>query len=590
MKKTLSGCFKCIALIVALAGFVSCSEVLEQSETGYLPFKSSQNGKWGMIGTDGTVLFEDEFKDEPTSVMNGRFLVKNGNDLWEIYKAEAKPEKVGEEYLQIADFTSYVTPAVKKNERICLIDVNGNVKATLEKANNKNIVSCTAFSYGYAVRETEDDKYGIIDTKGNVVIEAKYDAATPISSGKFCVLTRKNIDEPVTVKILDAGGRNILEMKVGDGQKYTDIDPKMCTDKYLAVCTSVDGEFQWGYLDYSKNVVVKPSSKIRGLGGVSGDNFIYYSGDSYGVMNFDGEVVLRAKYDNLVWGDEDMLIAYDSDSNYSIVNLEGDKLTKEQYLDILPFYDGKHAAVRVDDNSWGFIDKKGEEIKIKNAPDIYYLSQNRACDIVESDFVDIDAIISRIKLDKNGIMGFSIDMMPQQIIKAYNEIEGKTEENFETSPEVNGGRYNLKTTYYSHGLRIESRVEYERCMTEEDGENFVWSKEQPSLIIVQIKGEILNDKLDILYKKVAAIVKSYGKVMRENSRAVVVKQSEEQGWIVVCDKADGVCLGINNNGLFQDEKINRYEKCGETTREYIKSSREMKRTEDYSEVDSVDNY
>ena len=152
-----------------------------------------------MIGTDGNVLFEDEFKDEPTSAKNGRFLVKNGNGLWEIYTAEAKPEKIGEEYLQIADFNASVTPSVKKNEKISLIDVNGVVKATLDKANNKNIIRCSVFSYGFAIIVTEDDMYGIINTKGEVVIEPKYAFVAPISSSRFYAVSKNNNEEATTI-------------------------------------------------------------------------------------------------------------------------------------------------------------------------------------------------------------------------------------------------------------------------------------------------------------------------------------------------------------------------------------------------------
>lgn len=152
----------------------SCSSDLAQSETSYLPFKSSSEGKWGLIGTDGEVLFEEEFKDEPTVARNDRFMVKNGNGLWEVYTADSKPEKIGDEYLQIADFYATVTPSVKKNERINLIDVDGNVVKTLDKFNNKNIIKCSRFNFGYATITTEDDLCGIINTKGNVVIEPKY--------------------------------------------------------------------------------------------------------------------------------------------------------------------------------------------------------------------------------------------------------------------------------------------------------------------------------------------------------------------------------------------------------------------------------
>lgn len=39
---------------------------------------------------DGQVLFSEEFKAEPTMVIEDRFMVKNTEGLWEIYTAEKK--------------------------------------------------------------------------------------------------------------------------------------------------------------------------------------------------------------------------------------------------------------------------------------------------------------------------------------------------------------------------------------------------------------------------------------------------------------------------------------------------------------------
>lgn len=584
MKKVVFNGFLFLAVLLV---FISCAEDVEQTETGYLPFKSSQDGKWGMIGTDGTVLFEEEFKDEPTSAKNGRFMVKNGNGLWEIYTAESKPEKIGEEYLQIADFTASVTPSVKKNEKITLIDVDGDIKATLDKVNNKNIIGCSKFKYGYATIIVEDNLCGIIDTKGKVVIEPKYSAIAPFASGKFIASVKEDDSESSTLIIMGKDEEKILEIKVGDGQKYTNIDTESSTSEYLAVCTSVDGESQWGYIDYNKNIIVKPSSKIKSLGKVKGNRFIFNNGENYGVMDFNGEIVLRAKYDMLEWADDDVLIAYDSEDKYSLINLEGEKLTKEKYLSILPFFDGKHAAVKIDDNSWGFINKKGEELKIKNAPDIYYLAENSACWIVESDFVDIDAIVSRLNLNKNGLMGFNLDMMPQQVIKAYNEVEGNTNEKLELKAEDNRGRDNVVTAYSSRGLEIDSKVYYQRYMTENVNGNIVWSKDRPHYIEAYVGGDMINGKVDLLYTKIAAIVKSYGKVMRENSGAVVVKLSDERGWVVTNEKSK-MHIKIYNNGEFQNYPIDYYAKENETTKEYIKSVESFNSDDDIEIVDSVD--
>lgn len=569
--------FRGMMIVATLLAIISCSEEVERSEIGYLPFKTSENGKWGMIGTDGTVLFEDEFKDEPTVAMNNRFLVKNGNGLWEIYTAEAKPEKIGEEYLQIADYTASVTPSVKKNEKICLIDVNGNVKATLDKANSKNIVKCSKFLYGYASIVTEDDKWGIINTKGDIVIEPKYDYVIPLSSSNFFAGIenhKKNENEANIVKVLDTSGKAICEVKCGKGQKYNYISDDYSNANYLAVCVSVDGEDQYGFIDFQKNVVVKPSSKIKRISETKGDKFIFSNGENEGVMNFSGEVVLRAKYDGLYWANDDMLIAYDSEDNrYSLINLEGDKITKEKYLKILPFYlfDGEYAPVQIDDNSWGFIDKKGEEVKLKNAPDIYRFGMDNANDMVESDFVDIDAITSRLKLDKNGLMGFSLDMTPQQIVKAYNEVDGNKNGKLDATPKENLCCVN--TSYSSRGLEIESWVNYhyEHCMSDYIDGKFVWTKALPTEISVYVKGHMLDGKIDLLYNKVAAIVKSQGKVVKENSGAAIVKISENRGWVILNEESQ-LIITIYNSSEYQDYGIDSYAKDGETTKEYIKPS------------------
>ena len=99
----------------------------------YLPFQEEKDGYWGMISPDGKVLFSGEFKEEPTVAMNGRFFVKNGDGLWELYTAEEKPKKLGEEYLEVVSFREDVTPVVRKNQSIELINLDGERFARLIK-------------------------------------------------------------------------------------------------------------------------------------------------------------------------------------------------------------------------------------------------------------------------------------------------------------------------------------------------------------------------------------------------------------------------------------------------------------------------
>ena len=83
----------------------SCNKETNDYVTAF-PYMETDKGKWGMITTDGEVLFSQEFKNQPTVVRNGVFLVKNEAKLWEIYKAEKKPEKIGSEYTGATIFSN----------------------------------------------------------------------------------------------------------------------------------------------------------------------------------------------------------------------------------------------------------------------------------------------------------------------------------------------------------------------------------------------------------------------------------------------------------------------------------------------------
>ena len=48
----------------------SCNKETNDYVTAF-PYMETDKGKWGMITTDGEVLFSQEFKNQPTVVRNG---------------------------------------------------------------------------------------------------------------------------------------------------------------------------------------------------------------------------------------------------------------------------------------------------------------------------------------------------------------------------------------------------------------------------------------------------------------------------------------------------------------------------------------
>lgn len=129
----------------------SCNKETNDYVTAF-PYMETDKGKWGMITTDGEVLFSQEFKNQPTVVRNGVFLVKNEANLWEIYKAEKKPEKIGSEYTGATIFSNGRAIVCEKDKYITIIDTEGKAIKTLDEIDGKRVN--TVFRFQEATQNT----------------------------------------------------------------------------------------------------------------------------------------------------------------------------------------------------------------------------------------------------------------------------------------------------------------------------------------------------------------------------------------------------------------------------------------------------
>lgn len=581
------------AMLLALN---SCSAFGGKSDA-YFPFKSSADGKWGMVSSNGEVLFEEEFKHEPTMVFNDRFIVENSEGIKEIYTATAKPEKVGEEYIGVLSFYEDVTPAVKKNECIKLIDTKGQVKATLDKVDGKNVERCSRFSFGRAIIETDEGLYGVIDTKGKVVLKPKYEKVKILSSKYFLVVDHKNHNKESDTNpavLVDNKGNAVNGLKFGKGQKYVEIDANAsdADNGLLVVAIEVDDERQWGIINLDKEVVVKPSSKIREITQIFDDKYIYYDGENYGVRSLKGDVVLRPKYESLWYIDDGLFVMRDDNDKCYLINMEGNKITDEPYIFIAPFRYLNNLPVRIADHSYGFINRKGKEITSKNMPDIYALHANVGNEWVESDFVDIDAIVRKLKITKNGLYGYDLSFSPLQMAKAYNEIISQSDrldlngaQPLSLNPEENRGRDRLSLNIETpQDIRYRSEVYYSGYMVPYGyySDEVKWSDDKPTTISVTIDQGKIRGKEDQLFKKLCAQVKNFGQVLKQNQNAMLVKVTDDKGWLVL-KAEDQVSIGLINNASYKNTDISPYGDDISTA----ESAAESYDNDDYAVVDSV---
>ena len=89
----------------------------------------------------------------------------------------------------------------------------------------------------------------------------------------------------------------------------------------------------YGFKTVDGKVVMKPSSKITGiLGFYNGYSVYSNTDDDYGLINNKGEILIRAKYDEMFLCKD--VIVYKDRSKYGIMDYSGNVILEPKYDDI----------------------------------------------------------------------------------------------------------------------------------------------------------------------------------------------------------------------------------------------------------------
>ena len=342
------------------------------SEDYYYAFKESSAGKWGLVSPSGKVLFEGEFKDQPTDAVGGLFLARTGKDnMWQIYEATAKPSPVSDDsFKTIFPFTEDVTLAVKEEGDILIVDKKGTVLTSLEKAGADYIGYALPFNEGLAVVGTSIG-FGAINTKGEVVVKPKYCMLTSFSDGVAIGLENKYKDEKnsedVVYSVINAKGETLVSLK---DSKYSDFKAKF-NDGLMPVCKKDGREEKWGFINKKGEEVVKPTAKNLNIGDWNSSIYVFSDGKQWGLKRISNDdVLIRCKYDVLKFADKDGSLLWAGEKKgyreykWTLINKKGDEITKDSYKDYQLFH-GDYAPVKVSDSEWTVINRKGEEQKLK---------------------------------------------------------------------------------------------------------------------------------------------------------------------------------------------------------------------------------
>ena len=594
MKSKLTNKYWSIILLALVAVMMceSCSKSKE-GKIEYIPFRETKDGNWGMISMDGKVLFKEEFKTKPTVVRDGRFFVRTKEGIWEMYDAKEKPRKIGADYAHTSGFCNGKALVAEKNKPVSIIDTQGKTIKLLDKIDGKEVDGVRAFVSGYAVFMTTDSLWGVIDDNGKCVIKPVYYSLNDYGDGKFIgvnVKYKKDVlqgkKDKVKISVLNTSGEAVFNLSAN---KYENIG-YFFVDGKLKVSVKKDGKEIYGIIDDKGNYVVKPSTKLKNIGSIHGDEFTYNNGEGWGLMNVKGETLVRAKYEYLYYDEDNILIAMTKDDDtyeFKYIDKKDNQIGSDTYVVAAPFssFDSEHTLVKPNDKTYSIIDKKCKQLE--GLPDIIDVGNYVGEDYVESDYIDLKKMIDGFGITQNGIAGLTFSSSPKEAVKA--EVASGYATADETHPAGTPYWYditnkitflkNVNGIYGSIDVSFPSNLSRQTYRTrriidytigdwywyhdEQTPTGYVWNKISPQYFTLTIEnGGKMHGKLRDLLKALIAKFKTFGTIAKQNDGAAVLTLKNKLRAVIRMEK-DHVSVIWGDIKPIKDIDISKYKDISE---------------------------
>ena len=363
-----------IAIAVIIMFFIGISKLFNNESStqektvamGYYPVYT--DGKWGVINTSGDIVITPEYDEY--------IVVPDSSQAIFICTTDVDYEN-----------GTYSTKAINEKNEQLFTDYE-QVEAIENYDSSNNLWYASGI-----LKVSKDGKWGVIDTKGNVIIDCTYDNITALKGVENSLLTE--VDGKYGV--VDYVGSVIIE------NNYESIEPLADTYENGYIVENADGNY--GVITYTKTAAVAEEfDDIKNVYG-NGKYYVVKEGNNWEVIDTDANKYLEGEYDDIVdINGENAIVS--NDNKYGVVAISDGKNIIDMNYDSITYASGDKYIVS-SDSKYGVIDANGNvllepsytNIVYRNAAGFYEAStENGTSDLLDSDLnVKLsDVIISEL--------------------------------------------------------------------------------------------------------------------------------------------------------------------------------------------------
>ena len=353
-----------ISVVCLIIGTLTSCE-WENSGKKYAAVKLVDSKMWSIVDLEsGELIYKDEFSHEPSAIVGGVFYVVNDEGLYDVYNISDVKKPINKEpYKSITIFDDQGEAlAVKPGGCITLI----NKKCKVVKEFKPEIKVCNTFEKnGTAIYLDISNKMGLINRDGKIIIKANYDIIDNSGEDDEIIVGKRDKDKGV-IKY------DIIDKKQKVSYSFT-------SSEYEAI-----GVFKEGLLPVKKAgddneiyFINKKGEKSTKFGageeygifsyGIVNGITAFLEGESYGLKNKEGDVLIRAKYENVSVYSKNVITVKKNDK-WGIINVKDEIVLPFEYEGFI--YLTEDRFITGNSKMVSLIDLKGKDISPYNFEDI----------------------------------------------------------------------------------------------------------------------------------------------------------------------------------------------------------------------------
>lgn len=320
----------------------------------YIPVEDNENNRYGLFSSTAELLIASQFKESPTSVINSYFAIDEdeGLSLYRIQDGNYVKIEGAEGLEEIGVISNGLIPVCRNNEKIQILDNEGNYIFTLDTVNGIEVRNCYSYSCERMRVRLADNTYVYVDKQGNQLFKRTFSWGTDFDHDVAVVHL-----ENKTYALIDKNGKNLFTFESNDSEKIT-FSP---INKRLA---TVDINDRIVIYDFQGVQIGIYPSKVKSIYHLGKENFIFLDDYYLGLMTYEGQELIMAKYDQLVPnGKYYLAIHEDNGEEVKLIDEHGNTLKILDGEEVFDFHalglDFPNVIIRSDDEIY-IVDEYGE--------------------------------------------------------------------------------------------------------------------------------------------------------------------------------------------------------------------------------------